>query len=106
MIETLVQMLEHECISMVQSEYYHTKIGRMHQIKHSAKALEAKLEAVERYEASLASLADCINQELRESGDFTNQITDYLGGDLRPFIRYLVDANRKRAAAPSPTLAG
>ena len=55
MSETLIQMLESECISMVLSEYYHTKIGRMHMMKHKATALEAerdelkaKLEAMER----------------------------------------------------------
>ena len=42
MSETLIQMLESECISMVLSEYYHTKIGRMHMMKHKAAALEAE----------------------------------------------------------------
>ena len=65
--------------------------------------LTAKLEAMERYESSLASLADCINQELRECGQFSMQIEDYLGDDMRPFIRRLVDANRKRAAAQEET---
>ena len=44
--ETLVQMLESECIEMVLSEYYHTKIGRMHVMKDAAKALEAKIDGL------------------------------------------------------------
>ena len=62
-------------------------------------ALEAKLETAEQYESSLACLADCINQELREASQFSLQINDPIGEDMRPFIRRLVDANRKRAAA-------
>lgn len=60
-------------------------------------ALQAKLETIGRMESTLASLADCINLELRESGEFYLQIEDYLVADMRPFIERLVDANRKRA---------
>lgn len=43
----------------------------------------------------LAGLADCINQEIRENGPHTDQITDYCG-DMRQFIRRLVDYVRQR----------
>ncbi len=53
-------------------------------------ALEQRVEGLENH---AATLADCVNLELRESGEFAAQIEDYLG-DMRPFIRKLVDANR------------
>jgi len=63
-------------------------------------ALESELallrRAVDESETALAALADCINQELRESGEFGSQVSDYLQADLRPYIRHLVDLNRQK----------
>ena len=87
MNETLIQMLESECISMVLSEYYHTKIGRMHVMKHKATALaaenaelKAKLEAMElalkeiselsygQGHAAVSMAADAIGKKLPDVG--------------------------------------
>lgn len=48
------------------------------------------------FESKLAQIADCLNQELRESNGDKFQIEDYLHTDFRPAIRKLVDLNRAR----------
>lgn len=50
----------------------------------------------EELESRLAEIADCLNQELRESNGDEFQIQDYLHSDFRPAIRKLVDLNRAR----------
>lgn len=54
-------------------------------------------------EAALAGIADVLNQEMRENGDFRDQIAG-IKEDMRPFIRQLVDAVRTRST-PSSTAA-
>jgi len=53
-------------------------------------------------EGSLAGLADCINQELRENGPVEVEQVPSVKADMRPFVRKLVDyvrEQKERAAA-------
>ena len=63
-------------------------------------AMEAEIARLTRErdeaEGSLAGLADCIDQELRENGPVGVEQVPSLKADMRPFVRRLVDYVRER----------